>query len=97
MKTPPDDFEHDLQQLALRALPAHWKDEILASARLAPRRSFMPPRSLAFALAAAWVVIITLHMLTPATSPAPSQADRTLVFAPNNLFALHQHPDLLLP
>lgn len=96
MKTPHDDLEHDLQQLTPRALPAHWKDEILARAHAAPRRRFAPPRAVGIALAAAWLVILTLHALTPDTT-APQQADHAHVFAPNSLLALQQHPELLQP
>jgi hypothetical protein len=93
MKTPHDDFEHALQQLRLRELPAHWKQEILTQAqkpRLAPSRPFLA------ILAAAWAVILTLQLLTPEVQEMP-QTQNTPVFAPNSLFALHQHPDLLTP
>lgn len=96
MKTPHDDIENDLQRLPLRELPAHWKDEILAKARSAPRRHFAPPRALAVTLGAAWAVIITLALLTPSmsevrvTQPLPS-------FAPDSLFALNQQLNRTLP
>ena len=91
MKTPPDAFEHDLERLALRELPPHWRQEILARAQK-PR--FAPPRALAFVLAAAWLVILTLHALTP---EKPPQAQNAPVFAPSSLFALNHHLDLLQP
>ncbi len=93
MKTPHDDLEHDLQQLQMRELPAHWKAEILTQAK---KRRFNPPRPLAFVLASAWLVIITLHLFTPAAEKSP-QAQNAPVFAANSLFALNQHLDLLQP
>lgn len=96
MKTPPDDFEHALQQLSLRELPAHWKQEILTQAENAPKPFWQPNRLLYTAFAAAWAVILTLNLLTPKPENLP-QAQTTPVFAPNSLFALHQHPDLILP
>jgi hypothetical protein len=93
MKTPHDDFEHALQQLRLRELPTHWKQEILTQAQK-PR--FAPSRPLLAAFAAAWAVIITLQLLTPEVQEMP-QTQNTPAFAPNSLFALHQHPDLLTP
>lgn len=96
MKTPSDDIERDLQQLGLRELPAHWKDEMLAKARSAPRRRFAPPRPLAIALAAAWAVILTLSILTP--SPRDAVVVQTPpVFAPDSLFALNQQLSRALP
>ncbi|MBL9130643.1 MAG: hypothetical protein JNG86_05555 [Verrucomicrobiaceae bacterium] len=96
MKTPPDDFEHALQQLRLRELPAHWKQEILTQAEKSARRRFAPPRALAVTLAAAWVLILALHVLTPPAAPAP-QARIKPAFTPTSLFALNQHPELILP
>ena len=93
MKTPPDAFEHDLERLALRELPPHWRQEILAKAQK-PR--FAPSKPFLALLAAAWTAIITLQLLTP-TPEAASQTQITPVFTPNSLFALHQHPDLLTP
>lgn len=96
MKTPSDSFENDLQQLGLRELPAHWKDEIMAKARSTPRRRFAPPRPLAIALAATWAVILTLALLTPSPSGAPV-AQKPPVFAPDSLFALNQQLNRTLP
>lgn len=96
MKTTDDDLEHDLQSLTLRELPAHWKDEILAKARSAPRRRFAPPRPLAIALAAAWAVILTLALLTPSPRDA-AVAQKPPVFAPDSLFALNQQLTRSLP
>ena len=93
MNTPPDAFEHDLERLALRELPPHWRQEILAKAHK-PR--FAPPRPLIFVLSAAWFVILTLHALTP-TPEKPPQAQSASVFAPSSLFALNHHLDLLQP
>lgn len=93
MKTPPDAFEHDLQRLALRELPPHWRQEILAKAQK-PRLA--PPRPLAFVLAAAWLVILTLQVLTPAPQNPP-QVQNSPVFAPSSLFAFHHQADFLLP
>lgn len=96
MKTPHDDIENDLQRLPLRELPAHWKDEILAKARSAPRQRFAPPRPLAIALAAAWAVILTLALLTPSPRNAAA-AQKPPVFAPDSLFALNQQLTRSLP
>lgn len=96
MKTPHDDFEHALQQLRLRELPAHWKQEILTQAEMAAQSRFSPPRSFLIALAAAWIAIITLNVLTPAGDP-PLQTQAAAAFAPSSLFALNQHLDLLQP
>lgn len=96
MKTPPDDFEQALQQLSLRELPAHWKQEILTQAENAPKPLLQPNRLLYTAFAAAWAVILTLNLLTPKPENLP-QTQTAPIFAPNSLFALHQHPDLLLP
>ncbi len=93
MKTPLDAFEHDLERLALRELPPHWRQEILAKAQK-PRLA--PPRPLAFVLAAAWLIILTLQLLTPAPENLP-QAQNAPVFAPSSLFALNHHLDLLQP
>ena len=93
MKTPPDAFERDLERLALRELPPHWRQEILAKAQK-PRLA--PPRPLAFVLAAAWLVILTLQVLTPAPQNPP-QAQNSPVFAPSSLFAFHHQADFLLP
>lgn len=93
MKTPPDAFEHDLQRLALRELPPHWRQEILVKAQK-PRLA--PPRPLAFVLAAAWLVILTLQVLTPAPQNPP-QVQNSPVFAPSSLFAFHHQADFLLP
>ena len=96
MKTPQDDIEHDLQQLNLRELPSHWKDEILAKAQSAPQRRFAPPRPFVFALAAAWVVILTLSLLTPSPKDAPV-VQKPPVFGPDSLFALNQQLNHSLP
>ncbi len=96
MKTPPDDIERDLQQLGLRELPAHWKDEILTKARSAPRRRFAPPRPLAIILAVAWAVILTLAFITPPHRDAVV-AQNPPVFAPDSLFALNQQLNRTLP
>jgi hypothetical protein len=96
MKTPSDSFENYLQQLDLREIPAHWKDEILAKARSAPRRRFAPPRPLAIALAAAWAVILTLALLTPSPRDA-AVSQKPPVFAPDSLFALNQQLTRSLP
>ena len=96
MKTPHDDIERDLQQLGLRELPAHWKDEILAKTRSAPRRRFAPPWPLAIALAATWAVILTLVLLTPSPRNA-AVAQKPPVFAPDSLFALNQQLTRSLP
>lgn len=96
MKTPSDTFENDLQQLGLRELPAHWKDEILAKARSAPPRRFAPPKPLAIALAVAWAVILTLAFFTPPPRDA-AIAQKPPVFAPDSLFALNQQLNRTLP
>ncbi len=96
MKTPSDSFENDLLQLDLRELPAHWKDEILAKAHGASRRLFAPPRPLVLALAASWIVILTLALLTPST-PEVQVTQKPAVFAPDSLFALNQQLNLSLP
>jgi hypothetical protein len=96
MKTPHDDIERDLQRLPLRDLPAHWKDEILAKARSAPRRRFAPPLPFVVALAAAWAVIIVLVVLTPSTAEV-QVAQKPPVFAPDSLFALNQQLTRSLP
>ena len=93
MKTPPDAFEHDLERLAFRELPPHWRQEILARAQK-PR--FAPPRALAFVLAAAWIIILALQILMPAPSNVPL-APHSPVFAPSSLFALNPPLDLLQP
>ena len=96
MKTPPDDCGHALKQLSRRELPAHLKQEILTQAENAPKPFWRPNRLLYTAFAAAWAVIPTLNILTPKPVNLPL-AQITPVFAPNSLFAIHQHPDLLLP
>ena len=96
MKTPSDSFENDLQQLDLRELPSQWKGEILAKAHGASRRLFAPPRPLVLALAASWMVILTLALLTPST-PEVQVTQKRAVFAPDSLFALNQQLDLSLP
>jgi hypothetical protein len=47
-------------------------------------------------LAAAWLVILTLQLLTPAPQNPP-QAHNAPVFAPSSLFAFHHQADFLLP
>ncbi len=77
-----DELETHLQTLRHRPLPAEWRDTILATAERAalqsqPRsliRALAPPHWLTWSMAAAWLLIATLHSLTPASPPATAAA-----------------------
>ena len=70
----PDDFENRLEQQPLRQVPAEWRAEILGAAR--PRRSapgpqpswlasfFWPHPKAWVALAAVWVLIFAMNILS---------------------------------
>ena len=59
-----DPFEDRLKALHRRDLAAEWKADILAVPSAKPV-SFGPPRWLAWSLGAAWMLVLTLHLLTP--------------------------------
>ena len=76
-----NDLESVVARLPLRSAPAEWRGEILRAARIATaepappsqwRLWLSPPR---LALAAAWMVIIALHISTTAESSTASPAD----------------------
>ena len=77
------DFESELAKTPLRGAPADWRAEILRAARAVAPEAATPPwwrRWLApqpLTLAAAWLVIATLWLATPANSETPRRADMT--------------------
>jgi len=67
-----DDLETQLAGLRRRPLPAEWKARILADAKTAAPKTrnsiasiFMPPKWLAWGMAAAWLMIGLFNGLTP--------------------------------
>ena len=75
------DFESDLTKIPLRRAPLDWRGDILRAARAgAPERDPLPwwRRCLApqpLTLAAAWLVIAGLQLMTPADAPVRQRAN----------------------
>jgi hypothetical protein len=68
------DFEESLRRQSIRPVPAQWRGEILRAARAQPAaspwwREWLWPHPQAWgALAAAWGIIILLHVAAPGDS-----------------------------
>ena len=92
------DLEMRLQAMPRRGLPPEWKSSILAAAAASPVHTprqrhprLSPPRWLAWSLAAAWTLVLALHLLTPAY-PSPAQ---TSAATPEDTVAAQQRQELL--
>ncbi|HTA30971.1 MAG TPA: hypothetical protein VK731_10820 [Candidatus Cybelea sp.] len=67
------DFEKRLQEMPLREIPGLWKDRIMAAAQPQPAwwQEWLWPNPRAWAgLAAAWAIILLLHITAPGESGA---------------------------
>jgi hypothetical protein len=92
MNDAPDQFEQRLRRQPLREIPNKWRGEILAAAKPATRTSprtwflstfnhqcstlFWPHPKAWAGLAAAWIVIFTLHLCTHDESPVVGKKSR---------------------
>ncbi|MFT5188073.1 MAG: hypothetical protein ACI9DF_003630 [Verrucomicrobiales bacterium] len=61
-----DSFEQELKAHAVREIPAEWRDVIL---KMAAAKSSWPGPNAWRALAACWVIIAGLHLLSPSSLP----------------------------
>lgn len=74
MSMNPDTFEDDLRALKRRALPAHWRSEILRNAEAATER-VRTPRWLIAGWSVAWAAILVLHLTTPVDTETALRSD----------------------
>lgn len=88
MSTNHDPFENDLGSLERRALPAAWRNEMLAAAATAsaPRR-MRTPRWLVAGWGVAWAAILGMWLTTPAEPSPQPQAAQPAPGAPSILWA----------